>query len=320
MASAAILSMAPVVEPASVCVVMNGGSGKRRAHEKVDQIREAFARQGREITVRLIEGGDIEGATRRACAEGHGIIVAAGGDGTICGVASALNGNVCTMGILPLGTFNYFARSLELPLDDLDAAVEVICSGREVPLRIAMVNDRVFLNNASLGVYPRILETREDVYGRWGRSQVAAYWSVLKTLLSLRRPLELWIQADGAERRLRTPLLFVVNNAYQLDSIGIAGADKIADGHLVALIAPDTGRLGMIRHALSLALGGAVPGTTYEMISASDLKVSVTGATRRLRSVARDGERDTMAAPFHMRVVEEALTVMVPKDWHAETR
>jgi diacylglycerol kinase family enzyme len=224
------------------------------------------------------------------------------------------------MGILPLGTFNYFARSLELPLDDLDAAVEVICSGREVPLRIAMVNDRVFLNNASLGVYPRILATREDVYGRWGRSQVAAYWSVLKTLLSLRRPLELWIQADGAERRLRTPLLFVVNNAYQLDSIGIAGADKIADGHLVALIAPDTGRLGMIRHALSLALGGAVPGTTYEMISASDLKVSVTGATRRLRSVARDGERDTMAAPFHMRVVEEALTVMVPKDWHAETR
>lgn len=304
-----------------ICIILNAGSGKRDAKSQPDAIAAAFAALGSSCTIKLFEGGaQIEAHTRTAVAEGFTTIVAAGGDGTICGVASALRGSKTAMGILPLGTFNYFARSLDLPMD-LESAVKVIVEAHSRALRIATVNNQVFLNNASLGAYPAILETREDIYKRWGRSRVAAYWAVIKTLGTVRPPLHLRITTDGHMRTFRSPLVFVVNNAYQLTQLAVEGADHIEDGKLVGFVAPDAGRFEMIQMAMRIALGRGLPKWKFTVLGGADILIERLGRRAGHRqTVARDGERERIAGPFHLQVVENALTVLVPQTDTGATR
>ena len=283
------------------------GGGRRDAEAEVAAACEAaglaveIARTGRRRSP--------EDAAREGVERGFATVVAAGGDGTICAVASALAGTGRTMGVLPRGTFNYFARSLGVP-QDLGGAVEVLRSGEPRPVSIAHINGRAFLNNASLGAYAAILETREDVYRRWGRSRVAAYWSVLKTLATLRKPLRLSIEAGGETVRRRTPLAFAVANAYQLEQMGLPGRDCIEAGGLALFVAPDGGRLGLMRHAAALALGRASPGRDFELICGAPIRITT---RRRRRLVARDGERSRMSGPFELCVAPGALSVLAPR-------
>lgn len=302
-----------VLAKSGICIILNAGSGKRDTKSRPDSITAAFAALGSACTIKLVEdGAQIEARARAAVLEGFTTIVAAGGDGTICGVAAALRGSKTVMGILPLGTFNYFARSLDLPMD-LEPAVKVIVEAHSRALRIATVNGQVFLNNASLGAYPAILETREDIYKRWGRSRIAAYWAVIKTLSTVRPPLHLRITADGDMRTFRSPLVFVVNNAYQLTQLAVEGADHIDDGKLVVFVAPDAGRFEMIRMAILIALGRGLPKWKFTVLGGADILIERLGRRAGHRqTIARDGERERIAGPFRIQVVENALTVLVP--------
>lgn len=310
-----------VLAISGICIILNAGSGKRDAKSQPDAITAAFSELGSPCTIKLVEdGSQIEACARAAVVEGFTTIVAAGGDGTICGVASALRGSETAMGILPLGTFNYFARSLDLPMD-LEPAVKVIVEARSRALRIATVNGQVFLNNASLGAYPAILETREDIYKRWGRSRVAAYWAVVKTLSTVRPPLQLRITADGDTRTVRSPLVFVVNNAYQLTQLALEGGDHIEDGKLVVFVAPDAGRIEMIRMAVRIALGRGLPEWKFAIFGGTDILIERLGRRSGHRqTIARDGERERLAGPFRFQVIENALTVLVPQTDSGATR
>jgi len=296
----------------TICVILNIGSGKPDAKSRPENIRAAFAAHGAEVALKVIKkGAHLMAETEKALQEGYQTIVAAGGDGTICSVAQSLSGSTTLMGILPLGTFNYFARSLDVPME-IEAAAKVIVDGHSMPLRVATVNDRMFLNNASLGVYPAILENREEIYRRWGRSQIAAYWAVLKTLFTLARPLRLKLTLDGTSRNIRSPLVFIVNNAYQLRQMSLEGTDKIEAGEMAVFIAPDTNRLGMIRLAFAVVLGRTVSPGNFELVGGKDIVIESSGrSTRKARTIAKDGERERISGPFHFRVVQNALRVLV---------
>lgn len=295
---------------AEIFILINAGSGGERGREAVDRIESAFGALSTAVEIRVLETGDeIEAAVAEARARGFGTIIAAGGDGTICAVASALRGTDATMGIIPLGTFNYFARSVGAPADEA-GAVQAIADGFVTPMRIATINGEVFLNNTSLGAYSAILETREDIYKRWGRSRVAAYWSVIKTLATLRRSLRLEVEIEGRTRRFRTPLAFAVNNAFQIEQMGLEGREEIAAGRLVLLIAPHTSRWRMVWHAATLAIGLARPKRDYEMLSGQTIIIR---SRRSSHKVARDGERSRMSAPFTLEVELDALSLIVPR-------
>jgi YegS/Rv2252/BmrU family lipid kinase len=299
----------------AICVILNVGSGKPDAKSQPESIRDAFAAHGAEITLKVLnEGSRLVDETKKSLDEGYKTIVAGGGDGTICSVAQCLSAGKTIMGILPLGTFNYFARSLNIP-PEIEAAAKVIVDGHSMPLRVASVNDRMFLNNASLGVYPAILEKREEIYRRWGRSQIAAYWAVIETLLTLRRPLRLKLTVDGKTQDVRTPLVFIVNNAFQLQQMSLKGTETIEAGELAMFIAPDTNRLGMIRLAVEVALGHAASAENFEMLGGKDIVIESTDRVKRnTHTIAKDGERERMQGPFRVRVVQNALRVLVPTE------
>lgn len=298
-------------------VILNAASGSRDGDEKRSAIRAAFTKRGRDVDFINVQDHDsVEAAANAALADRDAALAIAGGDGTICGAASVLAGSGRDIGIIPSGTFNYFARSLGLP-QEMDAAVEALITGHPREVNVATVNDRMFLNNASIGAYAAILQTREGTYRRWGRSRLAAYWSVVKTLATFRAPLRLNVTVDGQNLTRRTPIIFVINNAYQLEQMGLDGAEAVAAGKLVVLIAPNTGRIGLLRHAAALALGVAKPETDYEMISGKNIEIVM---KRKRRPVARDGEITRMGGPFTLRHAANPLRVMVPRDASVSVR
>ena len=128
------------------------------------------------------------------------MVVAAGGDGTLNAVAQAVLGSGCAFGVLPQGTFNYFSRTHGIPADTA-RRMQVLLHEQAQPVQVGLVNERVFLVNASLGLYPKLLEDREGWKQQFGRSRLVAFGAGLATLLRGHRSLRLHIDVHGQRAR-----------------------------------------------------------------------------------------------------------------------
>jgi hypothetical protein len=131
------------------------------------RIAAACKAQGIAASIVMVPGNTISDVVQRATAPiasdgrtGFDVIVMGGGDGSIRAAASVLAGGNVPLGILPLGTFNHFARDLHLPFD-LEAALAVIARGHVRLVDVGEVNGQVFLNNSSLGIYPHLVAERD---------------------------------------------------------------------------------------------------------------------------------------------------------------
>lgn len=299
-----------------VCVIMNLGSGRKDDQSLSRAVEAALRSRCADLVLRQTRrGSDLVALARQAVAEGFHVVVAAGGDGTQSAIAGALAGTDTIMGVLPGGTFNYFARDLGVG-EDLPEALSTICEARVEAIDIGRIDDLVFLNNVSLGAYPQILKTRESIYRRWGRSRIAAYWSVLVALRRLRRPMTLTAIVDGQSRQFTTALLFVARSAYQLNSFGLDGAEAIRAGRFAVLIAQARQPLPLIHAAFRLAFGLTAKDSDFELILTDALTID----TGRRQLIAHDGEKSVMTSPLHLAVWHGGLRVLLPADGRTKTR
>ncbi len=290
-------------------VILNADSGDGDHGASPEAIEKLFNERGCAARIRPLRAGDnIADAVSKAIASGAKCVVAAGGDGTICGTAGTLVGTGVELGVIPLGTFNFFARGFGIP-QSVEEAVDAVCFGTSRPINLGSVNGAVFLNNASLGLYASILARREGIYRKWGRSRLAAYWSVLATMATVHRPLTMRITIDGEVRRDKSPMIFVATSAYQLDEFGIEGADAIRSGEFAVLLAPNCGRFRLIGKALLIALRGVREGRDFTLLTGKNVVVET---HRSSALVARDGERERMTPPFTFRLLEGAIELRVP--------
>ncbi len=296
-------------------IVLNAGSGRAAAQERQDAISRAMRAANRRFEIDVVEDPrHLAEAARRAvdrAVRGQDVVVAAGGDGTLNTVASAALGRGVAFGILPQGTFNYFGRTYGIPAD-IERAVQGLVDGRIEQVQVGMVNDRPFLVNASMGLYPTLLEDREDFKKRYGRSRMVALWSGLVTLM--RRPprWHLDMSLRGEKKQLRTPTLVVGNNALQLEQIGIGHVDKLERGQLVAMSVRPVGTLML--YWLLLRGAFSTLGKAEDVISFGfdRLTVDPRGARRQIK-VAMDGEITRLSAPLVFRVAENSLPLVVPR-------
>ncbi|WP_294929244.1 diacylglycerol kinase family protein [uncultured Paracoccus sp.] len=290
-------------------LILNHKAGKRQGDAVLRMLQSRLSRAagGFEL-IRVSRGAEIVPAARRALRQGADIVAVLGGDGTQSAVAGVLAGTPAIMGVLPGGTFNYFARGLGVG-DTVEQALETLLTGQPRRVAVGEVNGRVFLNNVSFGVYPRILKRRESLYARWGRSRIVAYWSLLSALWDLRRPLRIRLQADERQQLHDTALAFVGMNAFQLDSLNLDGAEQVRQGHFAIFVARARKRSELIGPVLRLASGTGLRESDFELITADSVRIE-THPNRRL--VAFDGEKARMSGPFHLRVRPEALTVIAP--------
>lgn len=292
-----------------LCVIGNRSSGRKAAEGQARTIRHVLAGKVAFLDIRLTARGDrVAAMARQAVEGGFDVVLALGGDGTQAAVAGALAGSGTVMGVLPGGTFNYFARDLGIGLT-VEEALETVLQGQVAPVDIGQVENTVFLNNVSLGIYPHILKTREGVYKRWGRTRIAAYWSVLLSLRRLRHPLQVTAVIDGQAHEYSTALLFVARSAYQLEAFGLEGADAVRDGRLALLIARARRPLPLLRSALRLVVGLGTRNTDFDLLLAETLTIRT---DRRRPLVAHDGEKTRMHSPLRLQVRRGALRVLVP--------
>jgi diacylglycerol kinase family enzyme len=297
-------------------IVLNAGAGRQDADEVQAQIARVLGEAG--CAHRFLRPARASGlpklaaqAVRQAKAEG-GVVVAAGGDGTINAVVNAVLGSGCVMGVLPQGTFNYFGRTHGIP-QDATQATQVLLTGTAQAVQVGMVNGRIFIVNASLGLYPQLLEEREAYKQRFGRSRLVALWAAFNTLMQGHRPLRLALSSAGAERQVRAQTLFVGNNALQMAQIGIPEGPVLSQGALVAIMLKPVGALTMAKLMLRGAVGQLGEASEVDSFAFDTLQVRPAAPVAwPWVKVAADGEIFRLRAPLVFRVAPQPLMLIKP--------
>jgi len=293
-------------------VIINASSGSDDKSQPREILANTFASRNVEARISLAKSGEeIIDLARRAVRDNCQPIIAGGGDGTINAVASVLVDTDRTLGVLPLGTLNHFAKDLNIPLD-VEAAARVCLDGREASVDVGEVNDRIFLNNSSLGLYPSIVQHREKQQQQLGRGKWPAF--VWATLTTLKRYPFLSVRLSTDDERLirHTPFIFVGNNEYEMESFNVGARSCINAGQLSLYVAHRTGRLGLLRLGWRALFGGLRDEEDFNAMCTKEVWIE-TRRPKRLR-VATDGEVTVMTTPLHYRVRSGALRVLVPKE------
>ena len=269
-----------------VAVILNPGSGSGGGDEIATRLVRLFAAHGREATILAAgPGRSVADQARRAVADGCRVAVAAGGDGTVNAVAAAVAGTGTPLGLLPIGTLNHFAKDLGLPLD-LEDAVRLVSQGPTRRVDVGEVNGRVFVNNSSIGVYPRIVALRHGA-GASGRGKwLAALWATM-TVLRRRPFMAVRIRVGDETVLRRTPFVFVGNNPYRMAGIHAASRDSLTGGRLALYVMHAEKRRSLFLLGWRVVLRGVDRVRELELFEVEEAVIETRRAGRRWRSTAR---------------------------------
>jgi YegS/Rv2252/BmrU family lipid kinase len=292
-----------------VKVIISAGAGPGDNNEASERLIQIFTENRIDADISLAHSGaEVTELAREAARNSYKVIVAGGGDGTVNSVAAAVVDSDKTLGVLPLGTLNHFARDLKIPFD-LQAAAQTIVAGHTTEVDVAEVNNRIFLNNSSLGLYPVIVREREKRQRLGYKKWPAFIWA---TIQALRRypflDVRMHVKDELVSRT--TPFVFIGNNQYAMESFNIGLRDRLDRGVLSVYLTDRIGRLKLIGLALRALVGRLRDDKDFLALNSNDVKIQT--AHKRLR-VAFDGEVEVMETPLLYRVRSRALRVIVPK-------
>jgi len=298
------------VSVAAVKIIISEGAGPGDNTKAAERLAAIFKASGIDVDISIAKSGaEVNEFARDAARGPHKVIVAAGGDGTVSSIAAAVIDTDKTLGVLPLGTLNHFALDLGISFD-LDAAAQTIVAGFTTEVDVAEVNNRIFLNNSSLGLYPIIVRERQKRerlgFGKWP----AFFWATIQAFR--RYPLlDVRLRVNGELLDLTTPFVFVGNNEYAMELLNIGLRERLDKGVLSIYITHRTGRLRLIGLALRAVFGRLRNDRDFLALRSNEVKIQ--SAHKRLR-VAFDGEITVMEPPLEYRVRPRTLRVIVPAE------
>ena len=290
-------------------IFLNASSGWDAKQNLPQRLKDLFEASGIDADVEYVARGvNLADKAREAVTQGHGIVVAGGGDGTLSATASALVGTDVTFGVLPVGTLNHFARDLNVPLD-IDAAAGVVCSGQETYVDVAEVNGKTFLNNSILGLYPIFRFLRAEAERKGLPRKLALLWAIAGAFY--RYPfLTLRFLVKGREIVRRTPYVLIANNEHAMEGWQLGARRSIREGKLWIYVLRPKSRLGLLGVLLKLLIGRFTARNHFDVFSAEE--VYVEARSKRI-GVALDGEITVMHTPLRYRSLPSSLKVLVPR-------
>ena len=294
---------------AQVPVLLNRGGGAfARDPQLADKVADALQGAGIEAQLEPLGGRDYAVRCQAIAERGDPLLVVGGGDGTISAAASALAGTDTSLGILPLGTLNHFARDLGIP-NALDAAAQLIAERTEHRVDVAEMNGRVFINNSAIGLYPLMVVDRDLQRRRLGRSKRLAMMVASARTLARFGHQRLTLTANDRQARLDTPLLFVGNNDYRLDLGAPGRRESLEDGRLCVLVMRKKTRRGLMA-AIVRALFNRT--RADDMVRLDDVDRLRVDSRRAKLPVSLDGEVVRAEPPLDYRIRKKALRVIAP--------
>jgi len=294
----------------AVAVLLNSNArGVGDAGDICERVAQALKRAGVDPEVELVEGGKCEVRCRAIAERGDPLVIVGGGDGTVSAAASALVGTKTVLGILPLGTLNHFARDLGIP-SSLDEAARLISSGSERRVDLGQMNERIFINNSAIGLYPLMVVDRDLQQRRLGRSKrLAMLVASLRTLWRFgHRRLTLTINEER-NARVDTPLLFVGNNDYRIDLAAAGQRERLDGGELCVMVMRKKTRRGMIAASIRALFNRSHADDMVRIGGVERLRVS---SQRSQLAVSLDGEVVRAESPLDYRIRRQALRVIAP--------
>lgn len=268
---------------------------------------EIFAAAGHELDARVVDGKELIKQLERAAGEAE-ILLAGGGDGTISAAAAVAFKQGVPLAVLPAGTMNLFARSLQVPME-LMTALEAVAGGEVRDIDIATVNGRPFVHQFSVGIHAKLVKLRESLTyrSRIGKMMAStrAFFGALAHAPNFHADV---MTKTGVERR-STAGISVSNNPLEG---ALPHAERLDAGVLgIYVIAPLT---PWVVAKLSL---GALSGRWKALPEIADREareVSITFPRKKKGAVAViDGELMKLADKVDIKIHPGALKVVMPK-------
>jgi diacylglycerol kinase family enzyme len=297
-------------------VILNRGAGRHQDETQV-QIEKFF--RSRDIAARVLvarDGGEIARLGAEAARSDAEVIVAAGGDGTIDAVASVLAGSGKILGVLPLGTFNLFAKRLSVPLD-LEAALHTAVNGRVAEINVGEVNGRIFTSRSSVGLYPLALRHREEMFRRFGRSRFVALLSGATALVRWGNIMTIRLATESGEHLFRSRFVFVCNNPEELHYFNLPGRECIDADKFAIHVPKPLHPAGILRLGFRMLRRQAQKSRDFDTFCSREMFLEIEPS--RI-PVSIDGEVEIMQSPLHYRLRLDALRVRVPAATQTDER
>ena len=293
----------------SYYVIFNEKSGTADALGlTADALRALFDAAGLEATIDARGDRPMDERIADAVASRAGVIVAAGGDGTITALAAALAGTGKSLAILPLGTVNALARDLDIPLD-IPQAIASLANGGERLIDVGEVNGRIFLHKVVIGVIPAVAAGREYIRGRRDlRTKLAFLRYFARRLARTRRMAVVITTSTGQTRIERVQAVAVACNAYDEGVGQFFTRSSLDQGTLTLYTLRHLTLRDVIRLTAEMLLGNWRHDDALSIETAD----AVTIDTRKsLLKVMFDGEVVTLHTPLQFSIRKQALSVVV---------
>lgn len=293
-------------------LIANKKSGQGKGGTLVEEAQAICADLGYELIDYSIENPeDFEKKSLEAVTNAEkdgGVVIVAGGDGTIRGVAQAAHGKNVRFAAVPCGTFNFFARTHRIPEDHL-AAFRLALEGQAKPVRLGEVNGQIFLINASLGLYARAIREREKRTSRFGRNRLVVILSTLVSLLSKHALLRVDLVSDKKITSVYTPMIFIGNNALQLRDLSLQVAQCMKLNMLAVVLMKPITKMEMLR---IIARGFFKTLDNEQNMQTFCVDEMTIHTSRPYHMIALDGEVIRMKSPLHVKALPGILNLVTP--------
>lgn len=279
-----------------IVLVYNPRSGTAPA---IHDLRQYFKQAGIAIGVEIkIEAGFEKKLKRHLRLKQ--IVAVIGGDGTISSVVNVMQDTAAILAPLPGGTLNHFTKDAGID-QNIEQAIAKLAGASPRTVDYALVNDQVFVNNSSIGLYPSSLQTRAYIESRLGKWP-AAILGGLRAWIKYRS-----YQVTVAGEQITTPFIFVGNNDYRIEHMADGGRKYLNKGMLSVYTIHARNRWEFIR-LIVRALNGRLQDIP-EIQAWKTTAITIHSNHTKLR-VAYDGELAKLPTPLEYKIVPGGLKII----------
>lgn len=291
-------------------IILNEKAGKTDPYEEIKALAESLPATEYEIDIKYCSNSvEIMSETRRYVKEEFDTVIAAGGDGTVNTVAECILKTDTNLGILPVGTLNHLAKDLKLPLSTNEAFNIIIEKPHVLKIDVGRCNDKIFLNNSGLGIYPRIVELREK-FRRGGYVKGRAFWMAIFQAIKKIPQIYVELKVGDTEIKKKTSFVFVGNNIYGLGGFATGTRQSMVDGKLSVWISHRTSLFGLIELFFHAFFGNVKEHEDFDVFEVESLCVET---KKRKTYVSFDGEIERLESPLKYRIDPQILNIIVSK-------
>jgi diacylglycerol kinase family enzyme len=293
----------------NIVVLKNKKAGKGKLFSREPDLKTLFGDYDLKADIIECPGSSIKNEMQSILSKNPDVIAVSGGDGTISSAAQYLINTEIALGIIPSGTLNHFAKDAGIPLNT-EAAIKTIAKMNIKRIDTAEVNGRYFINNSSIGIYPKAVKQR-DRHIEFGKSKWIAMGQALFTIFKKLPMIDVKIKSDFTKVYCKTPIVFIGNNEYKTDLFHAGVRHSLTTGKLSLFYPVWTSRFSLLRYAFLGLINRLKDEKDFHTLDTEEITIET---LKKEIAVALDGEVIHLQPPLKYQIHPLSLKIIVPKN------